>query len=147
MPGRKKTLPVTAAEEPKKPRRSRKKSGAAAIEEAVVKEAVKEAVIDAVPAVEEAAADEPAPVAEAVPEPAPEEKPKSRGRRKKAEAPAVMIQSVLGGELAVEEIVDRVVKAAKTKNVQIWIKAEENRAYYTVGGAEDAGGFIVLWKE
>lgn len=222
MPGRKKTIPVTAAEEPKKTRRPRKKAAMDTVEKAIVNEAAvpaEEEKVPAVPAapqevqVSESKENEPASAteekpkkkraarkkkaeAEAAPGAVSEDKPKTRGRKKKAAVPAVgdaaetadvkvetvaeitgdimpapenapepeeekkpspkkrknakptvIIQSLMGGELAVEEITDRVVKAAKTKDVRIWIKTEENRAYYTVGAAEDAGGYIVLWKD
>lgn len=222
MPGRKKTIPVTAAEGPKKTRRPRKKAAMDTVEKAIVNEAAVSAEEEKGPTAP--AASQEVPVSEkkenepkllgeekpkkkrtarkkkieteAAPATVSEDKPKRRGRKKKAEVPAVgdaaetvdvkaetvaeiteeimpepeiapepkeekkpapkkrknakptvIIQSLMGGELTVEEITDRVVKAAKTKDVRIWIKTEENRAYYTVGTTEDAGGYIVLWKE
>ena len=53
----------------------------------------------------------------------------------------------MGGELLIEEIVKRVVEAAETEDVQIWIKPEENKAYFTIAGKDNVGGYVVLWEE
>ena len=70
---------------------------------------------------------------------------KKTTRRKKALAPAVAVQSVLGGEIDVEEVISRVNAQLGTKayeNFNIYIKPEENKAFYVADGAE---GFVELW--
>ena len=71
-------------------------------------------------------------------------KPVKAGR-KKALAPVVSVQSVMGGELTVDEIVKRVNEAVGGKvysNFTIYIKTEENKAFYV---ADDVTGSIDLW--
>ena len=71
-------------------------------------------------------------------------KPVTAGR-KKALAPVVSVQSVMGGELTVDEIVKRVNEAVGGKvysNFTIYIKTEENKAFYV---ADDVTGSIDLW--
>ncbi len=69
-----------------------------------------------------------------------EKKPARRGRKKaekKAEDMKVYIQSAMGGEIALDEILSRIGKADA-----IYIKPEDNAAYYTRSGKNDK---IVLW--
>ena len=70
---------------------------------------------------------------------------KRRTRAKKEVVPTVIIESVLGGQIRVEEIQARV-KAAigKTEadHIEIYVKAEENRAYFIAG---DVSGSVFLW--
>ena len=100
----------TVEEAPAKPKRSRKKKDAApqpASEESAEK-------------VEEA-----------------EEAPAKKPRARKKAAPTVIIQSIMGGEINVEEII------AKVGEVEaIYVKPEENAAYWTRG---DESGAVNLW--
>ena len=54
----------------------------------------------------------------------------------------VTIQSVMGGDITMDEIIARVHASAPDAE-EIYVKAEENRAYY-VGKANR--GFVVLWE-
>ncbi len=77
---------------------------------------------------------------EAVAAKAEEKKPARRGRKKaekKAEDMKVYIQSAMGGEIALDEILSRIGKADA-----IYIKPEDNAAYYTRSGKNDK---IILW--
>ena len=92
MPGRKKTIPVTAAEGPKKTRRPRKKAAMDTVEKAIVNEAAVPAEEEKVPAVP--AAPQEVQVSESKenePASATEEKPKKKraARKKQAETEAV----------------------------------------------------------
>ncbi len=69
-----------------------------------------------------------------------EKKPVRRGRKKaekKAEDMKVYIQSAMGGEITLDEILSRIGKADA-----IYIKPEDNAAYYTRSGKNDK---IILW--
>ena len=67
---------------------------------------------------------------------APVKKPKKKG-------PAIVIQSIMGGEITVDEILARIAAQASEQEVNsVYIKAEENRAYYVAG---QEGGYIELW--
>ena len=138
------------AEEKKPAKRVRKTKEAAAPAKAVKAPAEKKA--PAKRGKKKAAAAAEAKPAEAV-MPAPEEPKPTPEPAKKAvkprngRKPEVRIQSVMGGELLIEEIVKRVVEAAETEDVQIWIKPEENKAYFTIAGKDNVGGYVVLWEE
>ena len=108
---------AAAEEQPKKKStRGRKK-----------KEAVEPAAPEAAPAVKEEKA----------------KKTKAASSKKaKVTAPSVSIESLLGGKISVEEITARVLEAAPDAT-EIFVKAEENKAYYT---AESGNGFVVLWE-
>ena len=56
--------------------------------------------------------------------------------------PTICIQSVMGGSITTEEILARVRSAAPYAE-EIYIKTEENRAYYTGKGIR---GYVVLWE-
>ena len=132
----------------------------AVVEEAVVEEAaVEETVVEEPAAEEEAPAEEKpkrrnprrkkkesmpaeetpapaveeAPSAEAAPAPAPEKR-----AAKKNVAPAVVIQSAMGGSISVEEIVARIPAGAD----EVYVKVEENKAYWVKGGES---GAVDLW--
>lgn len=73
-----------------------------------------------------------------------EKKKPLRGNKKRAAGPAVMIQSVMGGEIALNEILRRISEKTNGQAVsRVYIKAEENRAYYVMG---DDTGYIDLWQ-
>ena len=64
---------------------------------------------------------------------------------KKAVSPEVSVQSLLGGEISIGEIIRRVnekVGGAAHDTFKIYIKSEENRAYYV---ADDKTGYVELW--
>ena len=64
---------------------------------------------------------------------------------KKAVTPEVSVQSLLGGEISIDEIIRRVnekVGGAAHDTFKIYIKSEENRAYYV---ADDNTGYVELW--
>ena len=64
---------------------------------------------------------------------------------KKAVSPEVSVQSLLGGEISIDEIIRRVnekVGGAAHDTFKIYIKSEENRAYYV---ADDKTGYVELW--
>ena len=63
-----------------------------------------------------------------------------RKSRRKNDAP-IYIQSILGGEITVEEVVSRV-RAAAPNYESIYIKPEDNKAYFVVEGIT---GYISLW--
>ena len=73
---------------------------------------------------------------EAVSDPA-----KRRGRSKKTVAAPVYIQSVMGGQISVDEILARIKAAAPTFEA-VYIKPEENKAYFVTDGVT---GNIALW--
>ena len=54
----------------------------------------------------------------------------------------VFIQSVLGGSITVDEIIARV-GAAAPDATEIYVKSEENKAYYV---GKKSRGFVVLWE-
>ena len=68
------------------------------------------------------------------------EKPKKAAKGKKTQ-PKLIVQSVLGGEITVDEIVARV-HAATPQCEAIYIKPEDNKAYFIVDGVT---GNIALW--
>ena len=62
---------------------------------------------------------------------------------KKTKAPTVVIQSIMGGEITVDEILERIDRQKGDEEVNcIYNKAEENRAYYVAG---EEGGCVELW--
>lgn len=65
---------------------------------------------------------------------------KTTRKSRKSPEPSVSIQSIMGGTIRVDEIVSRVKEAAPGAE-EIYVKPEENKAYYT--GEED--GYVVLW--
>ena len=53
-------------------------------------------------------------------------------KSKKAVEPVVMIESAMGGQISMEEILKRVNEAVKAKeHLEIYIKPEDNKAYYS----------------
>jgi len=65
-------------------------------------------------------------------------------KKVRKKAPVIVIQSIMGGEITVDEILNRIQTQAGEQTVtSVYIKAEENRAYY-VAGYE--GGYIELWQ-
>lgn len=78
------------------------------------------------------------------PETRKETKIPARGNKKKPAMPEIMIQSVMGGEITIAEILSRIAEQTGEKTVtNVYIKAEENRAYYVAG--EECGS-IELWQ-
>ena len=64
-------------------------------------------------------------------------------RRVKKQTPVITIQSMMGGEISVDEILKRVEEKAAGKAVSaIYIKSEENKAFYVADGED---GSIDLW--
>lgn len=64
-------------------------------------------------------------------------------KSKKAVEPVVMIESAMGGQISMEEILKRVNEAVKAKeHIEIYIKPEDNKAYYS---SEAGDGSIDLW--
>ena len=64
-------------------------------------------------------------------------------RRAKKQTPVITIQSMMGGEISVDEILKRVEEKAAGKAVTaIYIKSEENKAFYVADGED---GSIDLW--
>jgi len=62
---------------------------------------------------------------------------------KKRKAPTVIIQSIMGGEITVDEILERIGRQTGDLELNcVYIKAEENRAYYVAG---EEGGCVELW--
>ena len=63
--------------------------------------------------------------------------------KKKAAAPVITIQSQMGGEISIDEIVRLVNEKAAGKTVSnIYIKSEDNKAYYVADGED---GYVQLW--
>ncbi len=65
--------------------------------------------------------------------------------RKKAIAPSVAIQSIMGGEIHIDEIVAKVndkIGAKVYEEFRIYVKPEENKAFYVADGEED---YVELW--
>ena len=60
----------------------------------------------------------------------------------KKKNPTLSIQSLMGGSLTTEEIIGRVLEVAPDAE-DIYVKTEENKAYYT---AKSGDGFIILWE-
>ena len=91
-------------------------------------------------AVEEQKSAEPAPVAdEAEKEQKGKAVPKRKASRKKSTS--VVVQSLMGGEITVEEILGRV-KAVAGNVDTVYVKPEENRIYYSKEGKSE---FIEIW--
>ena len=68
--------------------------------------------------------------------------PREKTARKKG--PTIVIQSIMGGEITVEEILARIEAQASEQEISsVYIKAEENRAYYVAG---EEGGYVELWQ-
>ena len=66
-----------------------------------------------------------------------DEKPAKKPRTRKKAAPTVIIQSIMGGEINVEEII------AKVGDVDtLYVKPEENAAFWVRG---DESGAVNLW--
>ena len=91
-------------------------------------------------AVEEQKSAESAPVAdEAEKEQKGKAVPKRKASRKKSTS--VVVQSLMGGEITVEEILGRV-KAVAGNVDTVYVKPEENRIYYSKEGKSE---FIEIW--
>ena len=59
-------------------------------------------------------------------------------------APRIHIQSVMGGEITVDEILSRIRNQVGDRTVSdIYVKTEENKAFYLVDGQT---GFLKLWE-
>ena len=103
--------------------------------------AVVETVKTAFAAVESAAGTAAGKVAEA----AAEKMPLSKEAEKPACcAPRIHIQSVMGGEITVDEILSRIRNQVGDRTVSdIYVKTEENKAFYLVDGQT---GFLKLWE-
>ena len=56
-------------------------------------------------------------------------------------AEKLIVQSVLGGEITCAEIIEKVTEAAGDVDA-VYIKPEENRAYYVKDGVP---GSVILW--
>ena len=63
-----------------------------------------------------------------------------KARRKKPTE--IWVQAQLGGEISVDEVLARVREAAGEPD-SVYIKAEENKAFYVAGGKT---GYVELWK-
>ena len=64
-------------------------------------------------------------------------------KSKKAVEPVVMIESAMGGQISMDEILKRVNEAVKAKErLSIYVKPEDNKAYYS---SEAGDGSIDLW--
>ena len=66
--------------------------------------------------------------------------------RRKKPVPSVYVQAVMGGEISVDEIISRVTEVAGTSDVQIFVKSEENKAYFYVNADPGNSGFVLLWE-
>ena len=85
----------------------------------------------ATPAVEEK------PIKEVKPAPAAVEEKKNE----KAEKIDLIIESTMGGQISADEIIKRV-KEKRSDAPKIYVKPEENKAYFTYG---DSVGHVELW--
>ena len=64
-------------------------------------------------------------------------------KSKKAVEPVVLIESAMGGQISMDEILKRVNEAVKAKErLAIYVKPEDNKAYYS---SEAGDGSIDLW--
>jgi transcriptional regulator with XRE-family HTH domain len=64
-------------------------------------------------------------------------------KNKKAVEPVVMIESAMGAQISMEEIMKRVDEAVKAKErLAIYVKPEDNKAYYS---SEAGEGSVDLW--
>ena len=71
------------------------------------------------------------------------ESAKKSSKIEKAVNVSVMIESAMGGQIALEEIIKRVKeKTGDAKDLAIYVKPEENKAYYT---AKSMVGSVDLW--
>ena len=90
------------------------------------------------PVVEEKAA----PVAEEKADPVVEEKAATTVKAEKTEEQVeLIIESTMGGQISADEIIKRV-KEKRNDAAKIYVKPEENKAYFTYG---DSVGHIELW--
>ncbi len=65
------------------------------------------------------------------------------GKKTSTGNPRITIQSVMGGEITVDEIVKRVDRVVEDGSVtNIYIKAEDNKAYYV---SNRRRGSVLLW--
>ena len=68
---------------------------------------------------------------------------KKSSKTEKAVNVSVMIESAMGGQIALEEIIRRVKeKTGDAKDLTVYVKPEENKAYFT---AEKTVGSVDLW--
>ena len=77
-------------------------------------------------------------------------KSKVSGNQKEFDLNNVIIQAKLGGSISVAEIKERTERAAKDSEiagdvVEIYIKPEENRAYWVASDSGNNTGSVVLW--
>ena len=98
------------------------------------------------PVVEEKAApvaeEKAAPVEEEKADPVVEEKTATTVKAEKAEEQVeLIIESTMGGQISADEIIRRV-KEKRNDAAKIYVKPEENKAYFTYG---DSVGHIELW--
>ena len=64
-------------------------------------------------------------------------------RRAKKPTPVITIQSMMGGEISVDEILKRIEEKTAGKAVSaVYVKSEENKAFYVADGED---GSIDLW--
>lgn len=139
-------LPDTPTDpEPPKKRPGRPKKSAVTVAPPTVEEETAPPTVDKAPTVSEEASvvvDE-APVMAEEEHSATETKPQSRRSKKSAPTVSVHIQSLMGGDIELDTIISRVREAApKAKDLTVYVKAEENKAYYT---GSKADGSIDLW--
>ena len=72
----------------------------------------------------------------------PKKKP-AHSKKKKKSAPVVTLQSVMGGDITLEEVLKRVEAVVDDEEVlDIYIKTEDNKAYYVT---PERSGYILLW--
>ena len=100
----------------------------------------------AAPVVEEKTApvaeEKAAPVEEEKADPVVEEKTATTVKAEKAEEQVeLIIESTMGGQISADEIIKRV-KEKRNDAAKIYVKPEENKAYFTYG---DSVGHIELW--
>ena len=69
---------------------------------------------------------------------------KAEEKKTEETEPVIVIESVMGGKITVDEIKTRVKDAVNhpVKDLEIYVKTEENRAYFTADGVS---GSIYLW--
>ena len=89
-----------------------------------------------------------APAEEKAAAPAAEEKPieeecaaAAPAAEEKEVVPALIIESTMGGQISADEIIKRV-KEKRSDAAKIYVKPEENKAYFTYG---DSVGHVELW--
>ena len=121
--------------------------GVAEVIAPVVEEKAAPAVEEkAAPAVEEKAApvaeEKADPVVEEKAAPVVEEKAATTVKAEKTEEQVeLIIESTMGGQISADEIIKRV-KEKRNDAAKIYVKPEENKAYFTYG---DSVGHIELW--